>query len=73
MRNDLKVKALLKRTGVPFKKYVKGTLSERLIQDGVAVSQYCGIVMVELNGFLTVEEVKSIIAPLDLEEVYIYA
>ena len=60
MRNDIKVKSILKKADYPIIKY-GGHCKNRVIADGIDVIQYCGIVVVSLRGFAPEDKITKLL------------
>ena len=69
MRNDIKVKAILKENGIQLIKYVGNKkYGQRVGENGVEVFQQYGIVVVHTNGIVSVDEMKEMLKDLDCEK-----
>lgn len=60
MRNDIKVKAILRKAGYPIIKY-GGHGGNYLIKDGIDITQHCGIVVVALRGFAPEDKIEAML------------
>ena len=61
MRNDIVVKSILKKEGLPFKKWNKNPKAPIAISDGIEVTQFYGQVVVYTNGFIEKNKVEELL------------
>lgn len=66
MRNDIKVKSILKRNGLPFKKWNKNTKAPTIIADGIEVTQFYGQVVIYTNGFIEKSKVEELLKDFEI-------